>query len=149
MQVRVDYLPGVTDPRAIRAAIEELGYDVRESADGALLVAGDETGDGAEDRARREEYQNLRRKFWIAAVLSLPVLIISMSHGRIAAFNFPGVAWIELILATPVVVYCGAQFYRGAWAALRHRAADMNTLIAIGTGTAYLYSLAATIAPQL
>jgi Cu+-exporting ATPase len=72
-----------------------------------------------------------------------------MSHGRIALFDFPGVNWLQLLLATPVVVYCGAPFYRGAWAAFRHRAADMNTLIAVGTGAAYLYSLVATVAPGL
>ena len=70
-----------------------------------------------------------------------------MSHGSIAFLNFPGVNWLQLVLTTLVVFYCGAQFYRGAWAAFRHRAADMNTLIATGTGAAYLYSVAATIAP--
>ncbi|MEO7501873.1 MAG: HAD-IC family P-type ATPase, partial [Gemmatimonadaceae bacterium] len=148
MGVRVDYLPSETDPRAIKAAIEELGYDVRDSSrDGSLVT--DESGDGAEDRARREEYENLRKKFWIAAILSLPVLIIAMSHGRIRALDFPGVTWVQLLLTTPVVFYCGAQFYKGAWAALRHRAADMNTLIAIGTGAAYVYSVAATFAPRV
>ena len=92
---------------------------------------------------------HLRKKFWIAAILSLPVLLIAMSHGRIPALDFPGVTWVQLLLTTPVVFYSGAQFYRGAWAALRHRAADMNTLIAIGTGAAYLYSVAATLAPRV
>ncbi|MDP9177030.1 MAG: heavy metal translocating P-type ATPase [Gemmatimonadota bacterium] len=147
MEVRVDYRPGRTDTQTIRAAIEELGYDVRNaSRDGSLAVGA--TSDKAEDHARREEYESLRKKFWVAAILSLPVLIIAMSHGRIGALDFPGVSWLQLLLTTPVVLYCGAQFYRGAWAALRHRAADMNTLIAIGTGTAYLYSVAATLAPR-
>lgn len=83
----------------------------------------------------------------IAVVLSLPILVIGMSHGRIAALAFPGIHWLELLLATPVVFYSGAQFYRGAWATFRHRAADMNTLIALGTGVAYLYSVAVTVAP--
>jgi Cu+-exporting ATPase len=148
MEVRVDYRPGVTDPAAIRAAIEELGYEVRDASRNGSL-AGAEIGGAAEERARREEYESLRKKFWIAAILSLPVLLIAMSHGRIRALDFPGISWVELILTTPVVVYCGAQFYKGAWAALRHRAADMNTLIAIGTGTAYLYSVAATLSPRL
>jgi P-type Cu+ transporter len=147
MEVRVDYRPGRTDPQAIRAAIEELGYDVRNAYRDGLLATG-AGADKAEDHARREEYENLRKKFWVAAILSLPVLIIAMSHGRIGALDFPGVTWLQLLLTTPVVLYCGAQFYRGAWAALRHRAADMNTLIAIGTGTAYLYSVAATVAPR-
>ena len=148
MQVRVDYQPGITDTAAISATIQELGYDVRESPRDGSLLTGDETGDGAEARARRDEYEKLRRKFWIATILSLPVLVIAMAHGRIAALDFPGVSWVQLILTTPVVVYCGAQFYRAAWAALRHRAADMNTLIAVGTGTAYVYSVAATVAPR-
>src|SRR3712207_1773417 len=71
-----------------------------------------------------------------------------MSHGRVALFNVHWVNWLQLALTTPVVLYCGGQFYRGAWAAFRHRAADMNTLIAVGTGAAYLYSVAATIAPS-
>jgi Cu+-exporting ATPase len=50
-----------------------------------------------------------------------------MSHGRIGFLNFAGVNWVQLALTTPVVFYCGWQFYRGAWAAFRHRAADMNT----------------------
>jgi Cu+-exporting ATPase len=55
---------------------------------------------------------------------------------------------VQLALTVPVVFYCGAQFYRGAWAAFRHRAADMNTLIAVGTGAAFIYSVLATVFPQ-
>jgi Cu+-exporting ATPase len=53
--------------------------------------------------------------------------------------------WIQLALTAPVVFYAGAPFYKGAWAALRHRSANMNTLIALGTGAAFLYSLAVTV----
>ncbi len=143
MEVRVEYLPGATDVKAIRRAIEEFGYRVREVAGGG----GDAAAEDQERDARAAEYNDLKRKFFIAAALSLPVLVIAMSHGRIELFNFRGVNWLQLALATPVVFYCGAQFYRGAWAAFRHRAADMNTLIAVGTGAAYLYSIAATVAP--
>jgi Cu+-exporting ATPase len=72
-----------------------------------------------------------------------------MSHGTIELLNFPGVNWLQLVLATPVVFYSSWQFYRGAWAAFRHRAADMNTLIAVGTGTAYIYSILATVFPSI
>ncbi len=132
MAVNVEYLPDIADTKAIRGAIEDFGYRVRE-------VSG--TGESAEDSieaAHTAEYKDLQQKFWIAAVLSLPVLVIAMSHGRIELFNFAGVNWLQLALTTPVVFYCGAQLYRGAWAAFRHRAADMNTLIAVGTGTAYI-----------
>jgi P-type Cu+ transporter len=145
MQVRVEYLAGAVSVSDIRSAIMEFGYVVRDVPGGG----GNAAAQDSEAAARREEYESLRRKFWIATALSLPVLAIAMSHGRVAAFNFRGVNWLQLVLTTPVVFYAGAQFYRGAWAAFRHRAADMNTLIAVGTGTAYLYSIAATVAPSV
>ena len=141
-EVSVDYLPGATDVAAIHAAIVDFGYRVRDVAGGGA--------EGAEDSleaAHAAEYRDLSRKFWISALLSLPVLLMAMSHGRIPWLSFPGNEWVQLALATPVVLWAGAQFYRGAWAAFRHRAADMNTLIAVGTGTAYLYSLAAVLFP--
>jgi len=144
MEVRTEYLPGATDVQGIRRAIEDFGYVVRDVAAGA---GGNAAAEESEQAARDAEYRDLKRKFIIAAVLSFPVLSIAMSHGRISLFNFAGVNWLQLILTTPVVFYCGWQFYRGAWAAFRHRAADMNTLIAVGTGAAFLYSIAATIAP--
>lgn len=142
-EIQVEYLSEAIHLQSIRRAIEEFGYRVSEAP------AGD--GGATEDweaAARQGEYRELSRKFWVAAILSLPVLAIAMSHGRIAVLNFPGVNWIQLALTTPVVFYSGWQFYRGAWAAFRHRLADMNTLIAVGTGTAYLYSVAAVIAPD-
>ena len=145
MEVRVEYLPGTIEVREIRKAIESFGYRVADSpADSTTVIA-----EAEDQEARNAEYRDLRFKFWLAAVLSLPVLVIAMSHGRIAFLDFPGVNWVQLALTTPVVLYCGAQFYRGAWAAFRHRAADMNTLIAVGTGAAYLYSIAATVAPSV
>ncbi len=145
MQVRVEYVPGATDPRAIRHAIENFGYRVREIPHGAGSVSAEDSEAGA----KRSEYQDLRRKFTIAALLSVPVLVIAMSHGRISFLRGPWTAWLELALTTPVVFYSGAQFYRGAWAAFRHRAADMNTLIAVGTGAAYVYSVLATVLPTI
>ena len=143
MGVTVDYLPGATDASEIRKAIGHFGYAVRETSSSA------DAGQNSEAQARQNEYADLKRRFLLSAVLSLPVLVMAMAHGRIAALNFTGANWVQLALATPVVFYGGAHFYRGAWAALRHRAADMNTLIAIGTGAAYVYSIAATLAPSL
>jgi Cu+-exporting ATPase len=137
----VQFDPAVTNLDAIVGTIRSAGYD-------AIVPAKSDSLADAEDahaRARREEYEHLRLKFILAAVLALPVLVIAMSHGRIALLDFAGARWLQLLLTTPVVVYCGAQFYRGAWAALRHRAADMNTLIALGTGSAYVYSVIALL----
>ena len=140
----IEYDPATTDIDALIKAVESAGYGAR-SAENRWS----EAARAAESRARQEEYEALRRKLWIAALLSLPVLIMTMAHGRIRAFDFPGVNWVELVLTTPVVFYCGAQFYRGAWVAFTHRAANMNTLIALGTGAAYVYSVIATVWPAL
>jgi Cu+-exporting ATPase len=143
----VEYDAGLTDRRRLVETIKDTGYGTLEPtrADALAGAAPPDT----ERAARAAEYRDLRRKFIVAALLSLPVLVVAMAHRRIPLFNFSGVNYLQLALTTPVVFYCGAQFYRGAWAALRHRAADMNTLIATGTGAAYLYSTAATLAPQL
>ena len=144
MQVRIEYLSGSIDSATLRRAIESFGYTVHETP-----TSGNASAQDSEASARLAEYRLLRRKFWIAAVLSFPVLVIAMSHGRIPFFGVSWINWLQFALTTPVVLYAGAPFYRGAWAAFRHRAADMNTLIAIGTGAAFLYSIAATVAPTL
>ncbi|MDT7605458.1 MAG: P-type Cu+ transporter [Acidobacteriota bacterium] len=146
----VEYDAGATDRSHLVETIKDVGYGTTETprADSATQDAAPAPVQDAGQAALAAEYTELRKKFLIAAVLSLPVLVIAMSHGRIGLFNFAGVNYLQLALTTPVVFYCGAQFYRGAWAALRHRAADMNTLIATGTGAAYLYSVAATLAPN-
>jgi Cu+-exporting ATPase len=142
MQASIEYLPGRTDLHSIRRAIEELGYRVCEAPG-----EHDAPAEDWEAAAREAEYTDLRRRFGVAAALSLPVLVIAMSHGRIAILDFAAVNWLQLALTTPVIFYSGWPFFRGAWAAFRHRFADMNTLIAVGSGAAYAYSVAATIAP--
>ena len=129
------------DPSAI--GLPDLVRTVEDTGFGAKAATGVELASD-EDVERR-----LRRKFWIASALSLPVLIIAMSHGRIPWLNFEGVNFVQLVLTTPVIFYCGSQFYRSALAALKHRSADMNVLIAMGTGAAYLYSTVITFFPAL
>jgi P-type Cu+ transporter len=98
------------------------------------------------------ELVDMTRRFWIAAALSLPVLVAAMSdmvpgrplHG-IAAPR--GLTWFQFLLSTPVVLWCGWPFFQRAWASLVNRSPNMFTLIGMGVGTAYGYSLAATLAP--
>jgi P-type Cu+ transporter len=115
----VEYDPGRVRPADFIGAIEELGYGVPEK----------------ESRADAEE-PGYRRRFLVAVVFAAPVMVLGMLH------RLP---WVQLALSLPVVFYAGAPFYTGAWKALRHRAANMNTLIALGTGTAFLYSLVETV----
>ena len=118
--------------RNLVQAIEELGYGVPEAA----------PGEDVERDLHHQEYAALQRRLLVAAILTAPVVILGMWPGLM---HRQPVVWIQLALTIPVVVYPGAPFYRGAWIALRHRSANMNTLIALGTGAAFLYSLAVTL----
>jgi Cu+-exporting ATPase len=131
-----------TGPEALTAAVAGIGYR-------AILAAG---GSGELPAARRSdreaEAHGLLTRAVLAAILALPVMVIAMSHGSIPAFNQPWINWLQLALTTPVVFWCGAEFFRRAWQGIRHGTASMDTLVAIGTGSAYLYSLAATVRPD-
>jgi Cu+-exporting ATPase len=96
------------------------------------------------------EYDSMRRRLWVSAALSLPVLLLSM-FGESFTFNLtPGLKnGIEFLLATPVVLWGGWPFFERFWASLVHRSPNMFTLIGLGTGTAYLDSVAATFFPQI
>ncbi|WP_437683497.1 heavy metal translocating P-type ATPase [Sorangium sp. So ce131] len=99
--------------------------------------------------AELKEQRALRRDVALAAVLTAPLLVVGMSHGAIPALAGPAGRWLQLALATVVVLGPGRRFFRLAWGALRHRAADMNTLVSLGTGAAWLYSAAAVVTPGL
>jgi Cu+-exporting ATPase len=90
----------------------------------------------------------LKTRFLVSAVLSFPVVFIAMSHGAFTPLAGLLGNWIQLALTTAIMVYGGGQFFRDAWSALKRGSADMNTLVAVGTGAAFLYSVAATLAPR-
>jgi len=100
------------------------------------------------------ELIDMRRRFWIAAALALPVVVLEMG-GHIPGLSLhhyvpPRLSvWIQFLLATPVVLWGGWPFFERGWASVRNRSLNMFSLIALGTGAAYLYSLAATFAPGL
>jgi Cu+-exporting ATPase len=104
--------------------------------------------DVAAEEPADPEYDSMRKRFWIGAALSLPLLILSMFGESL------GLHWasqmknaIELLLATPVVLWGGWPFFERFWGSLVHRSPNMFTLIGLGTGAAYLYSVAATLFP--
>jgi Cu+-exporting ATPase len=124
-----------------------VGYDVLPTGGEGTRDKGQGAGDhGAledlEEQARDREYREIRFRLALATALALPVVVIGMAH-----VHCPGVNWVQLALSAPVLFYCGWRFYRGAWKAARHLTADMNSLIAVGTGAAFAYSLAVTIVP--
>ena len=96
------------------------------------------------------EYESMRRRFWVSAALSLPVLLLSMLGESVGLHLRPTVRnGIEFLLATPVVVWGGWPFFERFWSSLINRSPNMFTLIGLGTGAAYLDSVAATFFPQL
>jgi len=96
------------------------------------------------------EYDSMRRRFWISAILSLPVLLLAMFGDPLKLpLSTTARNWIELVLATPVVLWGGWPFFERFWVSIVNRSPNMFTLIAIGTSAAYLDSVAATFFPQL
>ena len=106
------------------------------------------------DDEEQHEVKALSRKFWIALVLTIPVLIVAMGHA-IPGLHLDATVprqigkWIEFGLTTPVVLWAGAFFFTRAWQSIVNRSLNMFTLIAVGVGTAYLYSALAVIAPGI
>jgi P-type Cu+ transporter len=95
------------------------------------------------------EYDSMRKRLWVGAALSLPLLVLSMAGHTLGLHLASGVTnGIELLLASPVVIWGGWPFFERFWASLVNRSPNMFTLIGLGTGAAYLYSLAATLFPQ-
>jgi P-type Cu+ transporter len=102
----------------------------------------------AEEQAE-PEYESMRKRFWVSVAFSLALLVLSMFGEMLGLRLQPGTKnAIELLLATPVVLWCGWPFFQRFWASLVNRSPNMFTLIGLGTGAAYLYSVAATLLPQ-
>ena len=100
------------------------------------------------------ELTSMTRRFWIGLVLTLPVFLLAMSEmipgtplRHALAGRLP--AWIQLVLSTPVVLWCGLPFFERGWTSIRTRRLNMFTLIAIGTGAAFFFSVAATLVPSI
>src|ERR1700693_1799680 len=93
------------------------------------------------------ELVDMSRRFWVGLALSLPVFLLAMGDllpGQPLhhLMNMTAMNWVQLVLATPVVFWCGWPFFMRAWASVIHRSPNMFTLIALGVGSAYLYSVA-------
>jgi Cu+-exporting ATPase len=128
----VEYTDEVTVP-TLQKAVKDAGYEL-----------GNET-ETLEDvtSASRREIISVRNRFIFAAVFAVIIMALGWAPG------FPGKPYLMWLLATPVQFWAGLRFYRGMWGALKHRTADMNTLIAVGTSAAYIYSMLAVLFPFL
>jgi len=144
-QATVTYNPRQATLETIQQAVADAGYAAQPLS---------ETGGEDEEKAAREaEQQILKRKVIFGSIVSI-VLMIAMLPAM-TGLKLPFIPpwlhnpWLQLALSAPVFLWCGRQFFVGAIKAVRRRSADMNTLVALGTGSAYLYSLCATFFPSL
>ncbi len=138
------------DLSPIAAAVEDYGYKLKLDSDSSNKTKTDEDTRIEEN----DEYFNqIKKDFRLAVILTIPVFFISMLTGysffqSVWPFSGDNTHKILLILTTPVIFISGKRFYKIFWTNLKHLSAEMNSLVAIGTGTAYVYSAAAALFPQ-
>lgn len=133
--VKVEYIPTIVTPQDLKSSIQSIGYDliIEESADAKDALA----------EVHRQRLQELKKKTIWSVVLSIPLVIIGMFFMNMSYANY--IMWA---LATPIIVGFGRQFFINAWKQARHRSANMDTLVALSTGIAYLFSVFNTLNPD-
>lgn len=142
----VEYLPGQATPATLKEAVVSAGFGVAARAPDTSAAE----RRAALDRQKALAYQHLKRRFAVAAGLALVIMPLSMLMlwpALLAHANRQWLNYLQLLLTLPVLGYSGREFYVSAWRGLRHRTANMDTLVAVGTGAAFVYSVAATGAP--
>jgi Cu+-exporting ATPase len=147
----VEYIPEVVTIRDFKRVVKGAGYQVLEVKVGDSTLREEDIVE-KERLAREEELSRLKWKFITGAILLAPILILM--YGASLLERWVGLSremnfFIQFLLATPVQFWAGRQFYVGFWKATKHKTSDMNTLIAVGTSAAYLYSLTMTFGPHL
>jgi Cu+-exporting ATPase len=138
----VRYSPDAVSPEQLVAAIRDTGY----GAELPPVVEDAFAEQEARDAAQAEELAELRRKAIVSGAIGAVAMVAPMALMPIVPHAV--INGVLLALTVLVMTWAGRHFYTRAWSAFRHRSADMNTLIAIGTGAAFVYSLIATVAPR-
>ncbi|MDL2224476.1 heavy metal translocating P-type ATPase [Bacteroidales bacterium OttesenSCG-928-M06] len=127
----IDYNPNIITPEQIKQGVQDAGYD--------LLIEGDDEDDDfpdSLDEIHKKEYENLKTKTIWSAVFSIPIVVIGMFF-----MNIPYANEIMWVLATPVVFFFGRDFFIHAWKQIKLKSVNMDTLVALSTGIAYLFSV--------
>jgi len=131
----VEYLPAVTNAPTLQKAVQEVGYD--------LLITDQNNEQEVLKELQDHKLKQLQSKTIGAVVLSLPVVIIGMFF-----MNMPYANQLMFLCATPVVMWLGRDFFIGAWKQAKHRSANMDTLVSLSTGIAYLFSVFTMVNPE-
>lgn len=133
--VSVEFIPGIVQTESLRNAVQSIGYDI--------LI--DESGSTNEtvENIQQKKFKKLKKKTYWALALSVPVVIIEMFY-----MNMPFANEIMWVFSTPVILWLGRDFYINAWKQAKHRSANMDTLVALSTGVAYIFSVFNTLFPH-
>jgi Cu2+-exporting ATPase len=131
---QVEYIPTITNAQQLKTALQSIGYDL-------MIDESTAAKDELEER-HRKKFETLKKKTFGSIILSVPIVLIAMVF-----MNLPYANYIMWALATPVVIVFGQQFFVNAWKQAKHRSANMDTLVALSTGVAYLFSVFNTVYP--
>lgn len=131
----VEYIPDVTNAIALQKAVQSIGYD--------LLIEAEDKQQETLEAIHEKKFTALKRKTLWAIILSLPVVVIGMFF-----MNIPYANEIMWLFSTPVILWIGKDFFINAWKQAKHRSANMDTLVALSTGIAYVFSVFNMVYPQ-
>ena len=134
-ELTVEYLPNMTNPVALQKVLQSVGYD--------LLIGDEASQQNSIENIQQEKFKKLKQKTVLAIVLSIPVVVIGMFFMDLSYAN--EIMWL---FSTPVVLWFGKDFFINAWKQVKHRSANMDTLVALSTGIAYLFSVFNMLFPQ-
>ncbi len=133
--VQVEYVPGVIDERRMRAVVQSIGYD--------LLIGEEHEATADLEEIQRARMTSLKQRLWASIALSTPLVVIGMF-----VMHEPWANFVMWALSTPVVLVFGRSFFINAWKQAKHRSANMDTLVALSTGVAYVFSVFNTMYPS-
>lgn len=133
--LQVEYIPTLVTPQQLKSSVQSIGYDI--------LVEEEKAAADALEELHRQRLAALKQRTKWSVLLSIPLVIIGMFF-----MDMPYANYIMWLLSTPVVLVFGRQFFVNAWKQARHRSANMDTLVALSTGIAYIFSVFNTIYPQ-
>jgi P-type Cu2+ transporter len=134
-KVSIEFIPGLVQSEDLRKAVQSIGYD--------LMIDETASSDENVENIQQEKYSKLKKKTYWALAMSVPVVVIGMFF-----MNMPFANEIMWIFSTPVILWLGRDFYINAWKQAKHRSANMDTLVALSTGVAYVFSVFNTLFPH-
>lgn len=134
-KVSIEFIPSLVQVESLRKAVQSIGYD--------LLIDESASNDDTVENIQKEKFIKLKKKTYWALALSVPIVVVGMFF-----MDMPFANEIMWVLSTPVILWLGRDFYINAWKQAKHRSANMDTLVALSTGVAYIFSVFNTLFPS-